>query len=310
MAKTSSLLPARPAVLRSASDATTTMVLAGPATIAMLVLIFIPALMVAVISFTDYQFGARGFEWVGLDNYATLFTDRTGRRAVVNTLIYVAVVMPLSMLLSLVVAIGVQSVSTWSPRLATILRTAYFMPVAATLVAMATVFQMLLHPSLGLVNQTLAMIGLPGQSWLSDRGLVLYTLAGIGIWETIGYNMVLFLAGLTAIPSHLYDAAEIDGADNWWDRFWTVTWPMLGPTTLFVLVVTATRSFRVFETVATLTQGGPAYASDTLVYAMYREGFVYFKAGYSSAITVVFFIVVFVLTLSQARIVEKKVHYR
>ncbi|WP_090075180.1 carbohydrate ABC transporter permease [Cohaesibacter marisflavi] len=291
-------------------EAATTLSLAGPATLAMLVLIFIPSLLVAVFSFTDYQFGARSFHWVGLDNYVTLFTDRTGRRAVTNTLLYVAVVMPLSMIFSLVVALGVQSVSTWSPRLATMLRTAYFMPVAATLVAMATVFQMLLHPSLGLINQLIGLVGIPGQSWLSDRGLVLYTLAAIGIWETIGYNMVLFLAGLTAIPSQLYDAAEIDGANNWWDRFWTVTWPMLGPTTLFVLVVTATRSFRVFETVATLTQGGPAYASDTLVYAMYREGFVYFKAGYSSAITVVFFVAVLILTLTQVRIVEKKVHYR
>ena len=288
----------------------TTAALVGPATIGMLVLIFVPAFMVGIFSFTDYQFGARSFNWIGLDNYATLFTDRIGQRAVVNTLIYVAVVMPLSMILALIVALGIQSAANWSPRLATILRTAYFMPVAATLVAMATVFQMLLHPNLGLVNQLLFEIGLPGQSWLSDRGLVIYTLAAIGIWETIGYNMVLFLAGLTAIPPHLYDAAEVDGADNWWDRFWTVTWPMLGPTTLFVLVITATRSFRVFETVATLTQGGPAFASDTLIYAMYREGFVYFKAGYSSAITVVFFIAVLILTLTQVRIVERRVHYR
>ena len=290
--------------------ALTTMAMTGPAAIAMLVLIFIPALLVGLFSFTDYQFGALSFNWVGFDNYITLFTDRLGRRAVVNTFLYVAFVMPLSMFLALVVALGIQSVSSWSPRTAAFLRTAYFMPVAATLVAMATVFQMLLHPSLGLVNQALAQVGLPGQEWLSDRGLVIYTLAAIGIWETIGYNMVLFLAGLSAIPSHLYDAADIDGADNWWDRFWTVTWPMLGPTTLFVLVITATRSFRVFETVATLTQGGPAFASDTLIYAMYREGFVYFKAGYSSAITVIFFIAVLILTLTQVRIVEKRVHYR
>ncbi|PLW78559.1 carbohydrate ABC transporter permease [Cohaesibacter celericrescens] len=291
-------------------EAMTTMIMTGPATIAMIVLIFIPALLVALFSFTDYQFGAQSFNWVGFDNYISMFTDRFGRRAVVNTLLYVALVMPLSMFLALIVALGIQSVARWSPRMAAFLRTAYFMPVAATLVAMATVFQMLLHPSLGLVNQVLAQVGLPGQEWLSDRGLVMYTLAVIGLWETIGYNMVLFLAGLSAIPSQLYDAAEIDGADHWWDRFWTVTWPMLGPTTLFVLVITATRSFRVFETVATLTQGGPAFASDTLIYAMYREGFVYFKAGYSSAITVVFFIGVLILTLTQVRIVEKKVHYR
>lgn len=288
----------------------TDLVLAGPATVAMLVLIFGPAVIVAVLSFTDYQFGARSFHWIGLDNYTALFTDKIGRRAVVNTLIYVAVVMPASMILALFVALGIHSLARWNTFVAGALRTVYFLPVAATLVAMATVWQILLHPNLGFVNQMLVSVGLPGQAWLSDRGLVLYTLAAIGVWETVGYNMVLFLAGLATIPAHLYDAAEIDGAGRSWERFWTVTWPMLGPTTLFVLVITATRSFRVFETVATLTNGGPAFASDTLVYAMYREGFVYFKAGYSSAITVVFFFAVLVLTLTQVRVLERRVHYR
>lgn len=284
--------------------------LAGPATLAMLILIFFPALIVGVLSFTDYLFGASSFNWVGIDNYVALLGDETGRRAVVNTLIYVAVVMPSSIVLSLTAAIGIHSVSQWSTGTANFLRTAYFMPVVATLVAMATVWQMLLHPTLGLVNQVLAVINIPGQEWLSDRGIVLYTLAAIGVWETVGYNMVLFMAGLVTIPRHLYDAAEVDGVNHGWDKFWTVTWPMLGPTTLFVMVVTATRSFRVFETVATLTNGGPGFASDVLVFAMYREGFVYFKAGYSGAITMVFFFFVLALTLTQLRIVEKKVHYR
>ncbi len=284
--------------------------LAGPATLAMLVLIFGPALIVLILSFTDYQFGARSFNWLGLENYQELFTDPIGRKAVVNTLIYVAVVMPTSMLLALLVALGVHSVARWSGRTANFLRVAYFMPVVATLVAMATVWQMLLHPNLGLFNQILSELDLPTHAWLSDRSLVLYTLAVIGIWETVGYNMILFMAGLSAIPGHLYDAAEVDGAGRGWERFTTVTWPMLGPTTLFVVVITATRSFRVFETVATLTKGGPAFASDTLVYAMYREGFVYFKAGYSSAITVVFFLFVMALTLTQVRVLERRVHYR
>lgn len=291
-------------------EALTNAWLVGPATVGMLVLIFGPVLAVAALSFTDYQLGAQGFAWVGLENYTVLFTDPIGRRAVVNTLIYVAIVMPGSMILALLVALGVQQVASWNATLAGVLRTAYFMPVAGTLVAMATVWQMLMHPNVGLFNQVLGLVGLPGQEWLSDRGIVLYSLAVIGIWETVGYNMVLFLAGLTAIPEHLYDAAEIDGVRPGWDRFWTVTWPLLGPTTLFVLVVTAARAFRVFETVATLTQGGPGFASDTLVYAMYREGFVYFKAGYASAVTMVFFVFVLTLTLVQFGVLERRVHYR
>ena len=292
------------------AEALTTAWLAGPATTGMLVLIFGPVLAVAVLSFTDYQLGAQGFAWIGLENYSVLFTDPIGRRAVVNTLMYVAIVMPASMILALLVALGVHRIAAWNTTLAGVLRTAYFMPVAGTLVAMATVWQMLMHPNVGLFNQVLALAGLPGQEWLSDRGIVLYSLAVIGIWETVGYNMVLFLAGLTAIPEHLYDAADIDGVRPGWDRFWTVTWPLLGPTTLFVLVVTAARAFRVFETVATLTRGGPGFASDTLVYAMYREGFVYFKAGYASAVTMVFFAFVLTLTLVQFGVLERRVHYR
>lgn len=295
---------------RATRAALTDLWLAGPATLAMAGLIFLPVAIVAVLSFTDYEFGARSFRWVGWQNYRTLFADPLARRAVTNTALYAAVVIPLSIGLGLAVALGLHGLASRAPRLAALLRAAYFLPVAATLVAMAVVWQMILHPNLGLVNQTLALAGVRGPAWLSDRGLVLWTLAAIGVWQTVGYNMVLFLAGLAAIPPALYDAAEVDGAGRGWDRFATVTWPMLGPTTLFVTVITATGAFRVFETVATLTRGGPAFASDTLVYAMYREGFVYFKAGYSSAITMVFFAIVLAFTALKFRVLESRVHYR
>ncbi|CAN0656506.1 sugar ABC transporter permease [Nitratireductor aquimarinus] len=291
-------------------QALTDLWLVGPATLALFLFIFLPVAIVAVLSFTDYQFGAASFNWSGLDNYIKLFSSSIGRRAVTNTLIYVAIVIPFSVGFGLLVAAGLHQMSNWAPRLSNVLKTVYFLPVAATLVAMSVAWQMVLHPSLGIVNQTLFSMGLPTPNWLSDRGLVLYTLSMIGIWQSVGYNMVLFLAGLAAIPSELYDAAEVDGAGSGWSRFWTVTWPMLGPTTLFVMVVTATNAFRVFETVATMTKGGPAFASDTLVYALYREGFVYFKAGYASAITMVFFAFLLALALIQFRFVEKRVHYR
>ena len=295
---------------RRTRDRLTDLWLAGPGTAAMIGLIFLPVGIVAVLSLTDYQFGAPTAHWVGLDNYATLFTDPTGRRALTNTLIYAGVVIPASMALALAVAVGLHGMTAWTPRLAAVLRAAYFLPVAATLVAMAIAWQMLLHPSIGLVNAALSQAGLPAPAWLSDRGLVIYTLAAIGVWQSVGYNMVLFLAGLATIPRHLYDAAAVDGADGGWARFVTVTWPMLGPTTLFVAVITATNAFRVFETVATITKGGPGFASDTLVYALYREGFVYFKAGYASALTMVFLAVLLMLTLVKVRLLEARVHYR
>lgn len=286
------------------------LVLVGPAALALVLFIFLPVAVVVVLSFTDYQFGARSFGWVGLGNYDALFGSRLGRNALFNTLVYAAIVIPASVALGLLVALGLHGIAPRLPRVSAVLRTVYFLPVAATLVAMAVAWQMLLHPSLGMVNQWLSALGLPTRQWLSDRGLVLYTLAAIGIWQSVGYNMVLYLAGLSAIPQSLQDAAAVDGAEGGWSRFWLVTWPMLGPTTLFVMIVTAANAFRVFETVATMTQGGPAFASDTIVYALYREGFVYFKAGYASAITVVFFAALLLLTAIQIALVERRVHYR
>ncbi|MEM0934394.1 MAG: sugar ABC transporter permease [Pseudomonadota bacterium] len=288
----------------------TNLLLVGPAALAVALFIFLPVAVVFVLAFTDYLIGAPSATWVGLENFQQLLGSRLGRNALINTLVYAAIVIPASVGLGLIVALGLHSLATRLPRIATLLQTVYFLPVAATLVAMAVAWQMLLHPSLGLVNTWLSALGLSGQQWLTDRDIVLFTLALIGIWQTVGYNMVLFLAGLSAIPATLYDAAAVDGAKGGWTRFWTVTWPMLGPTTLFVLIVTAANTFRVFETVATLTEGGPAFASDTIVYALYREGFVYFKAGYASAITVVFFAALLLLTAIQILLIERRVHYR
>jgi len=297
-------------VTRRLRSAATDLVLVGPAALSVVLFIFLPVAIVFVLALTDYQVGARSFEWIGLENFGELFGSRLGRMALVNTLVYAGIVIPLSVGLGLLVALGLFRLAITWPRAAAVLQTVYFLPVAATLVAMAVAWQMLLHPTLGPMNGWLSSLGIPPKRWLSDRDLVLYTLALIGVWQTVGYNMVLFLAGLAAISPVLYDAASVDGAPRGWSRFWLVTWPMLGPTTLFVLIVTAANAFRVFETVATITQGGPAFASDTIVYALYREGFVYFKAGYASAITVVFFTALLLLTAAQLLLVERRVHYR
>ena len=288
----------------------TDLALVGPAALAVTLFIFLPVAVVSVLSLTDYQVGAQSFSWVGLDNFGAIFGSPLGRRALVNTLVYAGIVIPLSVGLGLLVALGLFALAARWPRGAATLQTVYFLPVAATLVAMAVAWQMLLHPTLGPVNGWLAASGIAPRAWLSDRNTVLYSLAAIGVWQTVGYNMVLFLAGLAAISPALYDAAAVDGAPRGWSRFWLVTWPMLGPVTLFVLIVTAANAFRVFESVATITRGGPAFASDTVVYALYREGFVYFKAGYASAITVVFFAALLLLTAAQLLLVERRVHYR
>jgi multiple sugar transport system permease protein len=185
----------------------------------------------------------------------------------------------------------------------------FFLPVVSLTVAMATAWQYLLHPTIGPVNAVLRELGLGTPNWLASSDWVIISLAMIGIWENLGFNLVLFLAGLTAIPRDLYAAAEVDGARSQWARFRLVTWPLLGPTTLFVVVITTTRSIRVFDTVRTLTQGGPNSASEVLLHTIYMEGFQYFRFGYSAAITMVFLAVVLAFTVLQYRVLDRRVHY-
>jgi multiple sugar transport system permease protein len=174
---------------------------------------------------------------------------------------------------------------------------------------MATAWEYLLHPTIGPLNQLLGLVGIAPVNWLGASDWVLTSLCMIGVWENLGYVVVLFLAGLTAIPAELREAAETDGARTAWDRFWLVTWPMLGPTTLFVVTIVAIRCLRVFDTVAALTKGGPNKASEVLLHVMYLEGFTYFRIGSSAAITTVFLAVVLGLVLLQTQVLERRVHY-
>ena len=186
---------------------------------------------------------------------------------------------------------------------------AFFLPVTSTLIAMATVWKYLLHGTIGPINHLLTAIGLPAMEFFGNPSLVMPALAIIGVWSLAGFNMVLFTAGLTAIPQELYEASAVDGIDGPIERFFTVTLPMLGPTTMFVIITTSITAFKVFDTVAVLTRGGPQGASDVLLYVNYLEGFQYMRIGLASAITVVFLGIILLLSLIQAKVLERKVHY-
>jgi multiple sugar transport system permease protein len=242
---------------------------------------------------------------VGLGNYETLWRDRVFWLSLRNTLAYVLVVVPATVALGLGVALLINA----GRSLSAFYRAAHFLPVMATLVATAMTWEVILHPTIGLLNQLLAPLGFGATNWLKDPATVLPVLCVIGIWEQLGFTMVLFLAGLAAIPRDLNDAADIDGADHPYDRFVTVTWPLLGPVTMFVLVVTAIRAFKVFDTVAVLTQGGPNKQSEMLLYSIYSEGFLFLRSGYASALTVVFLIIILGLTLAQVRGLDRRTHY-
>jgi len=286
-------------------EARTAWLLASPAILLMLLFIVLPTIAVIVLGFTDFELGYGSFRFVGLENYHELMSDRTFRKSLWNTTVYTAIVTPVSIALGLGIALLIES----EPRGRSFFRTVYFLPVASLLVAMATVWQYLFHPSIGPLNTFLALFGIPGPNWLGASSIVLYGLSIIGIWQSVGFNMVLFLAGLTAIPRELYSAAEVDGAKSSLDRFRLVTWPMLGPTTLFVTTISVINSVKVFETVKTLTEGGPNKASEMLLFTIYQEGFVYLKVGYASAMTVVFLAILVVLMALQYWFLDRKVHY-
>jgi multiple sugar transport system permease protein len=265
------------------------LLLTFPAALAYLLMLLLPTAATILLAFTDYELGMPDFAWIGLGNFEELLEDRGFAIALRNTVVYVGLVAPLSILLGLGAALLIEA----GIRGRGLFRAVFFLPVVSLTVAMAAAWQYLLHPTIGPLNAFLRMLGMTAPPfWLSSSDWVLLSLSAIGIWENVGYNMVLFLAGLTAIPRELHQAAEVDGA-----------------TTLFVLTITMIRSIRVFDTVAVLTQGGPNKASEVLLHTMYKEGFTFLRLGYSAAITLVFLAMVLGLVWLQTKALDKRVHY-
>lgn len=299
----------------------------------MIIILISPVFIAGILSFTDYALGNQDFSWVGLKNYEKMFTSRTYIKMITASVTYVLVVVPGSIILGLGAALLINSLKRFSD----FYKTIYFMPVMASLLAMAIVWEFALHPTLGIVNQFLAsgcgtiaehflsgswLPWVDGQTswystccqegfplWFGDKRYTMATICFIGIWQSFGFNMVLFLAGLTAIPRELYQASEIDGANQAWDRFRLVTWPMLGPTTVFVITITIIRSFQVFDTVEAITNGGPVKSTYVMMFAIYEKAVKHNMVGMGSAVVVVFLLFVLILTFSQRYLVERRVHY-
>jgi sn-glycerol 3-phosphate transport system permease protein len=175
-------------------------------------------------------------------------------------------------------------------------------------VAVSLLWIWLLDPQYGLVAWLLGLVRLPAVNWLGDHRIALWTLVLVTVWKTVGYPMVIYLAGLQAIPGDLYEAAALDGAGGW-HRFRHITWPLLTPTTLFLLVTLTIASFQGFDIVKIMTQGGPVTSTMIYVYWIYEQAFQYFKLGKASAGVVVFFVLIVLLTLAQWLLFRRRVHY-
>ena len=282
----------------------------------MMAFTLLPMIWAVLITFFRYsptrQGGVLGLgggnPFVGLSNYADLFSDSPSgklfRIAVKNTLIFALAVLPLNLALTLPLAALIESISE---RLKTIFRTIYFLPTVTSLVAVSLVWGVIYNPTFGLLNLILRSMGLKGMAWLSDPqtkvlGIALPMLCLIitYVWQDMGYNLVIFIAGLQSIPDVFHEAARVDGA-NAWQRFWLITLPLLRPTLTFVIVMTMLSSWQVFVIFYVMTRGGPVNATRTIVYLLYDQAFRMFRFGYASSIAFLLFIVILVFTLVQTR---------
>jgi len=272
-----------------------------PSLTILFVFLFVPVIASFVMSLTNWDiYGLANWKkisFVGLANYETLLRDRIFWRSLFNTFYFVVVGVPLSISLALLMAIVLNEEFI---KLKSFFRASYFAPVVTTLVAVAVVWRWLYNPDYGLINWTLETLGLPSQNWLGDTGLAMPCLIVMAAWKNFGYNMVIFLAGLQAIPDSLYDAAKVDGA-SYWQRFLYVTLPGLKPTTFFVTVTTMIGFFQFFAEPYVMTKGGPLNSTISVVLHMYNQAFKFFRMGYASAIGYLLFGIIVAFTILQVR---------
>jgi len=261
-----------------------------------------PILIGLLLSFTDFDIYAIAdpstVRVVGLENYGRILTDREFGNALRNTLTFVLLGGPLSVLTSLLVAMLVSSkLARWKD----LFRVVFFMPVVTTLVGVAIVWRYLYHPRYGLIDAGLTQMGLPAIDWLGDPHWAMPAIVLFAVWKNFGYNMLIFVAGLQSIPEELYEAARIDGASGL-SRFVHVTLPSLAPTFLFVGVITMIGQFQLFAEPYVMTQGGPLRSTVSVILLMYEQGFRWWRMGYAAAIAFVLLAMVLVATWIQLKL--------
>lgn len=265
----------------------------------------LPILAALLLSFSDFDIYAIGdptsLRWIGLDNYQHLLQHPLFWTALGNTFYFVLLGGPLSVALSLGAALLVNARLTCCR---TLFRTIYFLPVVSTLVAVAVVWRALYHPGAGLLNQFLGLFGVNPIDWLGDPHWAMPAIILMAAWKNFGFNMIIFIAGLQAIPDRLYEAARLDGADTW-AQFRYVTLPMLAPTFLFVALMTMIGYLQLFAEPYVMTQGGPANATLSVVMLMYQEGFRWWNMGFAAALAFVLFAIILAGTLIQLRVQRK-----
>lgn len=267
----------------------------SPNLIGFLFFIFLPVLASLGLSFTEWDL-LGDLKWIGLGNYKELISDQVFWKVLWNTVYYTLGTVPTGIIISLGLAIALNQ----KIKGVKLFRAVYFLPVISSTVAVGMIWQWLYNPEFGLLNYLLSLVDIHGPSWLTSTSWAMPAVMITCIWKSLGFNMLLFLAGLQGISDSYYEAAEIDGA-GWWAKFRNITLPLLSPTTFFVVVMSIINSFQVFDQIFVMTQGGPARYTSVLVHYLYQNAFEYFKMGYASAIAYILFFIVFVITIFQLR---------
>lgn len=253
-----------------------------------------PSIQTLVFSFFKVNLIAKKYEWVGLKNFALLLQETDFIRAIANTFIYTFYIVVFSVFIGMVLA----SMFSSKMKLAGIFKAVYFVPFITATVAAAVVWGYLYDPKFGLFNMILKLLGLPGRHWLTSSKEALGSIIIFSIWKYLGYNIVIFIAGLQNIPDAFYEAATIDGAGPL-TKFFRITVPLLAPTIVFVVIYNTILALKVFDQVFVLTAGGPAAASTVVVLELYEMAFLHYRFGYAASMAFVLFLFIMIITVVQ-----------
>lgn len=276
-----------------------------PALLVFLAFFLYPIGYMIYLSFTSWNLISPDKEFVGIANYLELFAEPEFHQVLFNTFLYTVLTVSLSLGISLLLALWLNRRGT----LYGIVQGAIFSPYIISLVSVSLLWLWMMDPRYGLLNWVLSWFGLPPSKWLIDTDSAIYGLILVSVWKIVGYNTLVFIAGLQSIPREIYEAAAMDWSPAW-RTFAKITIPMLSPTLFFLLVINTINSFQVFDTVQVMTQGGPVNSTNMLVYYIYENGFDFFKIGYASAAGVVLLLIVGILTVFHFLFLSKRVHYR
>ena len=261
--------------------------------------------VVKTIARSFFGFGTRWEDQASLENYRFMLEDEVLLQVLSNSFLYAAITVPVSIILAIAMALWVNSRMSGRG----LLRTAYFTPTVLPMISVANIWLFFYSPEIGLLNKLLALVGHSGINWLGDPSVSLYSLMAMTIWKEAGFFMIFYLAALQTIDANLYHAAAIENASKW-TVFRRITYPLLMPTTLFVLVNALLNAFKLVDHLFILTKGGPNNASNLLLYYIFENAFSFFDTAYASVLTVLLLTILVVLALLQFGIIEKRVHYR